>query len=92
MRTHSCRLNVYMRTTTIRVAVETRDRLNEIARRRGEPASDVVAALVQEADDRALLATAFADWERLFDEPRAIGAYRAGVHVLEAFEPPLPDY
>ena len=81
-----------MRTTTIRVAATTRDRLNEIARRRGEPASEVVAALVQEADDRDLLAAAFADWERLCDDPEAVDAYRAGAHELEAFDTPLPEY
>ena len=81
-----------MKTTTIRVAAETRDRLNEIARRRGEPASEVVAALVQEADDRAVLAAAFADWERLCDDPDGIEAYRAGVRELEAFDAPLPEY
>src|SRR5215218_5765235 len=32
-----CRLVVYMKTTTIRVPSETRDRLNELARRRGAP-------------------------------------------------------
>ena len=51
-------------TTTIRVPTETRDRLNELARRRGAPAGDVVTALVAEADDRLLLAAAFEAWER----------------------------
>jgi predicted DNA-binding protein len=81
-----------MKTTTIRVAAETRDRLNEIARRRGEPASEVVAALVQEADDRALLAAAFTDWERLCDDPDAVEAYRADARELDAFDTPLPEY
>jgi predicted DNA-binding protein len=82
---------VYMRTTTIRVAVETRDRLNEIARRRGQPAREVVAALMEEADDHALLATAFADWERLCADSDAIGAYRAGIRELDSFDTALPD-
>ena len=86
------RLLVYMRTTTIRVAEETRDRLNELARRRGEPAGDVVAALVQEADDRALLAAAFEDWQRLSDDAEASAAYRAESRDLEAFDAPLPEY
>ena len=81
-----------MTTTTIRVAAETRDRLNAIARRRGEPASEVVAALVQDADDRDLLASAFADWERLCDDSDAIEAYRAGVVELEAFDTPPPEH
>jgi predicted DNA-binding protein len=81
-----------MKTTTIRVAADTRDRLNEIARRRGEPASEVVAALVREADDRALLAAAFSDWEHLCDDSEAIEAYRAGLRELEAFDSPAPEY
>ena len=81
-----------MRTTTIRVPVETRDRLNEIARRRGTPASDVVAALVQEADDRALLAAAFDGWERLCADPDALAAYRAETRELSTFEAAPPEY
>lgn len=81
-----------MKTTTIRVAAETRDRLNEIARRRGAPASEVVAALVQEADDQALLAAAFEDWERLCRDRDALAAYRAEASELDGFEAPLPDY
>ena len=75
-----------MKTTTIRVPVQTRDQLNEIARRRGTPASDVVAALVQEADDRALLAAAFEGWEQLCGDPDALAAYRAETRELGAFE------
>jgi predicted transcriptional regulator len=81
-----------MRTTTIRVAAETRDRLNELARRRGEPAGDVVAALVQEADDRALLAAAADDWRRLSTDAGAIAAYRSESSDLAAFDNSLPDY
>ena len=51
---------IYMGTTTIRVSTETRDRLNELARRRGVPAGEVVAGLVQQADEAALLADAAA--------------------------------
>jgi hypothetical protein len=47
---------------------------------------------VEEADDRALLADAFSDWERLCDDPEAIRAYRADLRELEAFETSLPDY
>ncbi len=81
-----------MKTTTIRVATETRDRLNEIARRRGAPASEVVAALVQEADDSALLIAAFEDWERLCDDPGALTAYLTEAHELSDFEAALPEY
>lgn len=81
-----------MKTTTIRVAAETRDLLNAIARRRGEPASEIVAGLVQEADDRALLTAAFEDWERLCDDPEARATYHADVRDLGSFDAPLPDY
>ena len=88
----SCRLSVYMKTTTIRVPSETRDRLNELARKRGAPAGEVVAALVQEADDRALLAAAEEGWERMSGDPAALEAYRAETRGLEGFDRPLPDH
>jgi predicted DNA-binding protein len=81
-----------MRTTTIRVSAETRDRLNALARRRGEPAGEIVAALVQEADDRALLAAAFEDWERLSADPDTLARYQAGTDDLRAFDADLPEY
>jgi predicted DNA-binding protein len=81
-----------MKTTTIRVPAETRDKLNELARRRGTPAGDVVTALVNEADDRALLASAFEDWKRISRDPEALTAYRSETGDLEAFEPAMPEY
>lgn len=81
-----------MKTTTIRVAADTRDRLNELARRRGEPASEVVAALVQEADDSVLLRAAFEDWERLAGDPASRAAYHADTRELGTFDAPLPEY
>ena len=81
-----------MRTTTIRVTEETRDLLNRLARRRGEAAGDVVAALVREADDRALLAAAMDDWRRLSGEDEALAAYKAETADLSAFDAALPDY
>jgi predicted DNA-binding protein len=79
-------------TTTIRVACETRDRLNALARRRGTPASDVVAELVREADDRALLADAEESWRQLGADPGALAAYRAESHELHGWDAPLPEY
>lgn len=61
-------------TTTIRVPIETRDRLNSLAARRGEPAGDVVAKLVNAADEEAMLAEAAADFERIAADPRALSA------------------
>jgi predicted DNA-binding protein len=81
-----------MTTTTIRISSETRDRLNELARRRGEAAGEVVAALVQEADDRLLLAAAEEGWERISGDPAALGTYRGETRELEGFDGPVPDY
>ncbi len=83
---------IYMKTTTIRVPTETRDRLNELARRRGAPAGEVVAALIREADDRALLADAAAGWDQIARDPAVAATYRAEARELEGFEAPLPDY
>jgi hypothetical protein len=51
-----------------------------------------VAALVQEADDRALLAAAAQGWERISGDPAALAAYRGETRELEAFDSALPDY
>jgi len=81
---------VYMAptTTTIRVSAETRDRLNEIARRRGATAGEVVTTLVREADERELLTAAAVGWDRMADDSR----YREEAKALEGFDAPLPDY
>jgi predicted DNA-binding protein len=83
---------VYVRTTTIRVHAETRDRLNALARRRGTSASEIVAELVREADEHALLADAEEGWSRLAADPEALAAYRAETGELEAFDAPAPEY
>lgn len=79
-----------MKTTTIRVPTETRDRLNALARQRGTPAGEIVAELVREADDRALLTDAEESWTRLSDVPEALAAYRAELSDLHAFDASLP--
>jgi predicted DNA-binding protein len=81
-----------MTTTTIRVSAETRDRLNELARRRGESAGEIVTALVREADDRALLAAAGEDWQRLSGDADALARYRAETDQLAAFDCEPPAY
>ncbi len=81
-----------METTTIRVAEETRDRLNGLAKRRGASAGEVVAELVREADDRALLADAAEGWQRLAAEPEALAAYRAETEQLAGFDTHPPAY
>lgn len=80
-------------TTTIRVSVETRDRLNALASRRGEPAGEVIAKLVRVADEETLLAEAEAAFERLAGDPEALAAYRSESRDLEAgFEAPTPEW
>jgi hypothetical protein len=84
---------IYMKeTTTIRVPSDTRDRLNALARRRGAAAGEIVAELVREADDRALLADAEESWGELTADPQALAAYRAEAAELQAVDAALPDY
>lgn len=87
-----CRLYVYMKTTTIRVPSDTRDRLNALARERGASAGEVVDELVREADDRVLLAAAEESWRRLGAEREALAAYKAEAGLLEGFDSALPEY
>jgi predicted DNA-binding protein len=81
-----------MRTTTIRVPAETRDRLNAIAKRRGASAGEVVAELVREADDRVLLADAEESWRRVAADPERLAAYRDETEELAAFDAQAPEY
>lgn len=80
-------------TTTIRVPVETRDRLNALAARRGEAAGEVVAKLVSAADEDAMLAEVAAGFEKLAADPRTLAAYRAESEEIESgFEAPIPEW
>lgn len=80
-------------TTTIRVPTETRDRLNVLAARRGEPAGEVVAKLVGAADEEALLADIAAGFEKLAGDPEAMSAYRAESEAIESgFEASAPAW
>jgi predicted DNA-binding protein len=81
-----------MTTTTIRVPAETRDRLNALAKRRGTPAGELVAELVREADDRAVLADAEESWTRLAADAEALAAYRAETGELDGFDALPPEY
>lgn len=81
-----------METTTIRVPTETRDRLNAIAKRRGASAGDVVAELVREADDLALLVAAEQSWRRLASDGEALAAYRTEAGELATFDTQAPPY
>ena len=71
-------------TTTIRVSARTRDRLKILAARRGEPAGEVVAKLVNAADEEAMLAEIATGFEKLAQNPAALAAYRALVAELRA--------
>ena len=66
--------------------------LNGLAKRRGTPAGEIVAELVREADDRALLDDAEQGWQRLATDPQALAAYRSEAGSLAAFEAPAPEY
>lgn len=80
-------------TTTIRVPIQTRDRLKALAARRGEPAGEVVAKLVSAADEEAMLAEAAAGFEKLASDPEALAAYRAESREIEsAFDTPAPEW
>jgi predicted DNA-binding protein len=80
-------------TTTIRVPIETRDRLNSLAARRGEPAGEVVTKLVSAADEDAMLAEIAAGFEKIATDPGALSAYRAESKEIESgFEAPAPEW
>lgn len=80
-------------TTTIRVSARTRDRLRILAARRGEPAGEVVAKLVNAADEDAMLAEIAADFERLAGDPAGLAAYRAESREIEsAFDASTPEW
>lgn len=80
-------------TTTIRVPTETRDRLNALASRRGEPAGEVVAKLVSAADEETMLVEIAAGFEKLASDPEALSAYRAESGEIESgFESPAPEW
>lgn len=80
-------------TTTIRVPIETRDRLNSLAARRGEPAGEVVAKLVSAADEDAMLAEVAAGFEKIAADPRALSAYCVESEEVESgFEAPAPEW
>lgn len=80
-------------TTTIRVPVETRDRLNSLAARRGEPAGEVVAKLVTAADEEAMLDELAVGFKRLAADPEALSAYRAESDEIGAgFEAATPEW
>ncbi len=79
--------------TTIRVPVETRDRLNALSRRRGEPAGEVIAKLVRWADEEELLEEMRAGFARLSADSEAIAAYRAeGAELASGFEAAAPEW
>ncbi|HYM45196.1 MAG TPA: hypothetical protein VES65_03425 [Solirubrobacteraceae bacterium] len=80
-------------TTTIRVASETRDRLNALSAREGKPAGEIVAKLVRAADDELLLSDAETAFEGLARDPDALAAYHAEMREIEAgFETSAPEW
>ncbi|HEX3692883.1 MAG TPA: hypothetical protein VHU13_06020 [Solirubrobacteraceae bacterium] len=79
-------------TTTIRVSTDTRDLLNALSARRKLPAGEIVAELVQRADDDLLLADAEAGFTRVASDPRLLAAYRAEGDRLASFDATAPDW
>lgn len=80
-------------TTTIRVSARTRDRLKILAARRGEPAGEVVAKLVNGADEEAMLTEMASGFEKLAQDPASLAAYRAETAEIEsAFDAPTPEW
>jgi predicted DNA-binding protein len=80
-------------TTTIRVPIQTRDRLKALAARRGESASEVVTKLIGAADEEAMLAEIEAGFERLASDPATLAAYRAESRETEsAFDASTPEW
>ncbi len=80
-------------TTTIRVKTGTRDKLNALAAKRGAPASEVVAELVEDAAEELLLSEMAAGFERMAADPAALSAYRAEARAVESdFEAPAPEW
>jgi|GEM_PF-1472621 len=80
-------------TTTIRVPTETRDRLNALSRRRGEPAGEVVAKLVMSADEDELLAEIGAAFQSLAADSSSRAAYVEELGELESgFEASAPEW
>ena len=71
-------------TTTIRVTTKTRDQLNALSSRRGEPAGEVVAKLISAADEEAMLTEIAVAFEKLAGDPEALSAYRAESEEIES--------
>jgi hypothetical protein len=64
-----------------------------LAARRGEPAGEVVAKLVNAADEEAMLAEIATGFERLARDPAALAAYRAETTELESsFDASTPEW
>jgi predicted DNA-binding protein len=79
--------------TTIRVSTTTRNQLNALASRRGEPAGEIVAKLVRDADEEMLLSDAAAAFEELARDSDLLAAYRAEASEVEAgFDAPAPEW
>lgn len=83
---------IYMKTTTIRVPEDTRNRLNALAKRRGSTAGEVVADLVRTADEDSLLAEAHDGWNTISADAQLLAAYRAESTDFDAVDAPLPPY
>lgn len=83
---------MYMQSTTIRVSAQTRDSLNELCRSSGRTADSVVAELVEQAKQAALLDAAEAHWHAVAVDGTLLSLYKGEAAELEVFDSNLPDY
>jgi predicted DNA-binding protein len=78
-------------TTTIRVSNDTRERLKALSEREGRPAGEIVAKLVQAADDDHLLQDAESAFAAM--TPEMLAAYRDESHEIQTgFGDPAPPW
>jgi len=82
-----------MATTTIRVSTETRDLLKTLVQRRGGSTGEIVAELVQAADDDLLLADAERAFQAMAGDAEMLVAYKSEARDLEdTFDAPAPAW
>jgi hypothetical protein len=75
-------------TTTVRVRIETRERLKRLSRSRGLNTPDFLESLVRDAEDDQLLAEHEAALNRIMADPKQAASYRA---ELSAWDGTLLD-
>jgi predicted DNA-binding protein len=75
-------------TATVRVRVETRERLKRLSRSRGLSTPDFLESLIRHAEDDQLLAEHEAALDRIMADPKQAASYRS---ELSAWDGTLLD-